>query len=114
MAYQGHIISSQPEVSTITASSQSSKWSSGVFDCCEDMSICLFGTFVPCILACQVAEKLDECCCLPYLPGTLLAMRTSIRERYHIPGTICDDWLMIYCCGYCALCQMAREMDMRK
>ncbi|KAG8433858.1 hypothetical protein GDO86_012286 [Hymenochirus boettgeri] len=44
-----------------------SQWNSDVFDCCEDMGICLCGTFIPCILACKVASDMGECCCLPML-----------------------------------------------
>lgn len=44
----------------------------------------LCGTFVPCILACQVAQDSDENCCLTCLPGALIALRTSIRNRYNI------------------------------
>lgn len=44
----------------------------------------LCGTFVPCILACQVAQDSDESCCLACLPGALIALRTSIRNRYNI------------------------------
>ncbi|CAI9580417.1 unnamed protein product [Staurois parvus] len=91
-----------------------SQWSTNVMDCFEDMGICLCGTFVPCILACRVATDYGECCCLPLVFGTTLAMRTGIRERYHIPGTICNDWVCVTFCGQCTLCQMARELKARK
>ncbi|PIO11793.1 hypothetical protein AB205_0047710, partial [Aquarana catesbeiana] len=102
----------------------------------------LCGTFVPCILACKIASDYGECCCLPILGGATLAMRTGIRERYHIPvrvrlsirhkvissvftikifssvfflqGSICNDWVRLVFCGPCALCQMARELKARK
>uniref|UniRef100_A0A8C3FEW8 PLAC8-like protein 1 n=3 Tax=Emydidae TaxID=8476 RepID=A0A8C3FEW8_CHRPI len=53
-------------------------------------------------------------CFLPCLPGTLLALRTGVRERYHIEGSICDDWLVMACCGPCGLCQLSRELSHRK
>ncbi|XP_073458153.1 cornifelin homolog A-like [Aquarana catesbeiana] len=90
-----------------------SQWSSDIMDCCADMGICLCGTFVPGILACKIASDY-ECCCLPILGGATLAMRTGIRERYHIPGSICNDWVRLVFCGPCALCQMARELKARK
>ncbi|XP_066463248.1 cornifelin homolog [Eleutherodactylus coqui] len=92
----------------------SSQWSSDVMDCCDDMGICLCGTFVPCILGCRVASDFGECCCLPFLFGTTVAMRTGIRERYGIPGSICDDWVCLAFCGQCTLCQMARELKARR
>ncbi|XP_069598743.1 cornifelin homolog [Ranitomeya imitator] len=104
-------ISQQPQA--MQYATTSSQWNSDVMDCCEDMGICLCGTFVPCILACRVASDYGECCCLPFLPGTLIAMRTGLREKYHIPGSICNDWVCFACCGQCTLCQMARELKQR-
>ncbi|XP_077312735.1 cornifelin homolog A-like [Lithobates pipiens] len=106
-----HPVTMQPQAMQAYATSQ---WSSDIMNCCEDMGICLCGTFVPCILACRIASDFGECCCLPMLMGTLLALRTGIRERYHIPGSICDDWVRLVCCGPCAICQMARELKARK
>ncbi|XP_064425711.1 cornifelin homolog [Latimeria chalumnae] len=116
MAYQSEVFTSQPQmtVTTFSISNQSSSWSSGLCDCCADMSICLCGVFLPCILACRVAQDFEECCCVAFLPGSLLAMRTGIRERYHISGSVCDDWVAMCCCGPCSLCQMARELTRRK
>ncbi|KAM4016365.1 cornifelin homolog B-like [Anomaloglossus baeobatrachus] len=110
MAYP---VSSQPQTmqSYVTSSSQ---WHSEVNDCCEDMGICLCGAFVPCILACKVAKDYGECCCLPCLPGTIIAMRTGVRERHHIPGSICNDCVCFTFCGPCTLCQLAREVKHRK
>ncbi|XP_040182791.1 cornifelin homolog A-like [Rana temporaria] len=105
-----HPVTMQPQAMQAYTTSQ---WSSDIMNCCEDMGICLCGTFIPCILACRVASDFGECCCLPILPGTLLALRTGIRERYHIPGTICNDWVKFVFCGPCATCQMARELKAR-
>lgn len=44
----------------------------------------LCGAFIPCILACKVAQDHGESCCLPFLPGAMLALRTSIRNKYSI------------------------------
>ncbi|KAM9298937.1 cornifelin homolog [Gastrophryne carolinensis] len=110
MAYP---ISTQPQVMAYTTTS--SEWHSDVMDCCEDMGICLCGAFVPCILACRVSTDYGECCCVPYAaPGALLAMRTGIRERYRIPGSICNDCVCLTFCGVCTLCQMARELKARQ
>uniref|UniRef100_A0AAZ3R4I2 Uncharacterized protein n=1 Tax=Oncorhynchus tshawytscha TaxID=74940 RepID=A0AAZ3R4I2_ONCTS len=88
MAYQSEmVISSQPQVTinnyTVT-SSGSSDWSSNVCDCCDDCGICLCAIFVPCILGCKVAQDNGDSCCVPFLPGALIALRTSIRSKYRI------------------------------
>ncbi|KAM9852752.1 cornifelin homolog [Aulostomus maculatus] len=115
MAFQPNVISSQPQVSVTqyTVSSGLSDWSSNVLDCCEDCGICLCGTFVPCILECKVAQDSGECCCLPLLPGAMTALRTSMRSRYHISGSVFDDWVVMACLSPCGICQMAREQKMR-
>ncbi|KAM4652370.1 cornifelin homolog B-like [Discoglossus pictus] len=107
-------INSQPQGVQAYSTSSSSQWSSEINDCCEDMGICLCGAFVPCILACRVASDYGECCCLPFLGGTVLAMRTGIRERHRIPGSICNDCVCLTFCAPCTLCQMARELKIRK
>ncbi|XP_063797698.1 cornifelin homolog [Pseudophryne corroboree] len=96
-----------------TTTSKTAQWNSKVMDCCDDVGICLCGAFVPCILACKVASDYGECCCLPLIGGALLAMRTGLRERYHIQGTICNDCVCLTFCGPCTLCQMARELKHR-
>ncbi|KAE8593603.1 hypothetical protein XENTR_v10019214 [Xenopus tropicalis] len=107
-------ISSQPQAVPGCTNSNTNRWNSDVFDCCQDLGICLCGTFLPLCLACKVAQDYGECCCLPVLNGTIIAMRTGIRERYQIPGTICNDCVCLTFCGPCTLCQMARELNARK
>uniref|UniRef100_A0A4W5L3K9 PLAC domain-containing protein n=1 Tax=Hucho hucho TaxID=62062 RepID=A0A4W5L3K9_9TELE len=63
------------------------KWNSRILDCCIDRRVCLCGTFCSMCLACQMAERYGECFCLPLLPTTMMMMRTSMRERYNIPGS---------------------------
>ncbi|KAM8927520.1 cornifelin homolog isoform 2-T2 [Pelodytes ibericus] len=103
----------QPQM-FVAATPKSTEWDSGICDCCKDSGICLCGAFVPCILACRVAKDFGECCCLPCLFGTSIALRTGIRERYHIKGTICDDCVYLTFCPCCTMCQMARELKLRK
>ncbi|KAG8429199.1 hypothetical protein GDO86_018076, partial [Hymenochirus boettgeri] len=86
MAYP---VITQPQVApafvTSISTGISTQWNSDIFDCCDDMGVCLCGTFVPCILACKVASDYGECCCLPMIGGSVLAMRTGMRERFRIP-----------------------------
>ncbi|CAH2319061.1 Hypothetical predicted protein [Pelobates cultripes] len=87
-----------------------SQWSSNVCDCCDDIGICLCGTCFPCCLASKVASDFGECCCLPCLSGTVLALRTGIRERYRIPVFIlsmfhpfCDVKMHQFYCNLCII-----------
>ncbi|XP_063798706.1 cornifelin homolog B-like isoform X1 [Pseudophryne corroboree] len=109
-------VSMQPQVVQVYTTTTDSKgqWSSNISDFFDDVGICLCGAFVPCFLACKVASDYGECCCLPVVGGALLAMRTGIRERHHIPGTICNDCVCLTFCGPCTLCQMARELKEKK
>uniref|UniRef100_A0A8C3SKU6 PLAC8-like protein 1 n=1 Tax=Chelydra serpentina TaxID=8475 RepID=A0A8C3SKU6_CHESE len=36
------------------------------------------------------------------------------RRETSCPGSICDDWLVMACCGPCGLCQLSRELSHRK
>uniref|UniRef100_A0A3Q2HUQ3 Placenta associated 8 A n=1 Tax=Equus caballus TaxID=9796 RepID=A0A3Q2HUQ3_HORSE len=87
-----------------------SSWQTDVFDCCDDLGVCLCGTFFPLCLSCQIASDMDECC----LCGGSVAMRTLYRTRYGIPGSICDDYLCLMCCPNCTLCQLKRDIDKRR
>ncbi|XP_005857444.1 PREDICTED: placenta-specific gene 8 protein [Myotis brandtii] len=87
-----------------------SDWQTGTFDCCADIGICLCGTFFPLCLSCQIASDMNECC----LCGASVAMRTLYRTRYGIPGSICNDSLMLMCFPQCTLCQLKRDIEKRK
>ncbi|XP_056398471.1 cornifelin homolog isoform X2 [Hyla sarda] len=113
MAYP---VTAQPQVVQVFTNSNplASQWTSDVMDCFKDIPVCLCGTFLTPCLACRVASDFGECCCLPAVGGAVLALRTGIRERHHIPGTICNDCVCLTFCGPCTLCQMARELKARK
>ncbi|MBN3310651.1 CNFNA protein, partial [Amia calva] len=78
---------------------------------------------------CKTTSEFGECLCLPLLdpwfcmavtcsvgmiPPIALSMRSTIRERYNIKGTICGDCCVVTCCNSCAWCQMARELKHHK
>ncbi|XP_068099180.1 cornifelin homolog B-like isoform X2 [Hyperolius riggenbachi] len=89
-------------------------WSSGLCQCFEDLPMCLIGCVCPCLLPCYVSALFGELCCLGLLPGAMFALRTGVRERYRIPGSLLNDYCAICCCTTCALCQMAREVKARQ
>ncbi|XP_010357081.1 cornifelin isoform X1 [Rhinopithecus roxellana] len=108
-------VTSQPQCTTTSCyQTQLSDWHTGLTDCCNDMPVCLCGTFAPLCLACRISDDFGECCCAPYLPGGLHSIRTGMRERYHIQGSVGHDWAALTFCLPCALCQMARELKIRE
>ncbi|XP_075062245.1 cornifelin homolog [Mixophyes fleayi] len=111
---------------TVTVT-QGPLWSSGMCDCCEDCGICCCALWCfPC-MQCNTVSEFGECMCLPLLdpmmmgyigcsgvcPPITMAMRSSVRERYKIQGSICDDCVRSCCCYSCTWCQMAREIKRR-
>eukprot|EP00064_Thunnus_orientalis_P021739 superscaffoldBa00006808_g21907 len=73
----------------------------------------------PCF-ACKTSRELGECLCLPMLdvfgciPPITMSMRVSVRHRYGIQGSLCNDCVCSTFCLYCVWCQMSREMKKRK
>ncbi|XP_075457153.1 PLAC8-like protein 1 [Ascaphus truei] len=88
-------------------------WSTGLFSAFSDKTVCACGLFLLPCLECHLTRIYGECPCFPLLPGSLLALRVGIRERHKIQGTMCEDWLAVYCCWPFAVCQMARELKRR-
>ncbi|XP_051579302.1 plac8 onzin related protein 6 [Myxocyprinus asiaticus] len=115
-------VSVQPAMVVTTENVKLNQWSSGVCDCCEDMSICCCGFWCPYCLMCKTSEDFGECLCLPLLemcfggllPPVTLTMRSTMRERYRITGSIQNDCCVATCCTVCVWCQMARELKARK
>ncbi|XP_037391371.1 cornifelin homolog B-like [Pygocentrus nattereri] len=96
-----------------------SQWSSGIFDFYNNVPECCYSFWcLPCI-ACSTAKNHGECFWLPllefgFIPPITLSMRTSVRERYHIEGSICNDCVYSSFCCPCVWCQMSREINIRK
>uniref|UniRef100_A0A4W3HR91 Uncharacterized protein n=1 Tax=Callorhinchus milii TaxID=7868 RepID=A0A4W3HR91_CALMI len=80
-------------------------WRAGLLPLCP--LPCLCGLFCPFCLGCEIAGAMGECCCC----GTSVAMRTLIRTKYNIQGSICNDHCIHECCLMCSLCQMKREIN---
>ncbi|XP_063055526.1 cornifelin homolog B-like [Engraulis encrasicolus] len=93
------------------SASQKTRWSTKVLDCTADMPVCICGWCFGPLLACQLAKRYDESCCLPFLPGGVVALRTKMRQKYNIEGNILDDAMASF--FPCTLCQMAREYKAR-
>ncbi|XP_052418314.1 cornifelin homolog [Carassius gibelio] len=115
-------VSVQPGMMVSTTNMTSTLWSTGLCDCCDDIGICCCGLWCPYCLMCRTSEEFGECLCLPLLEicfgGMLhpitLSMRSAMRERFHIKGSIQDDCCTVFCCSLCVWCQMARELKARR
>ncbi|KAJ8008375.1 hypothetical protein DPEC_G00104170 [Dallia pectoralis] len=113
------VVNIQPGV--FQSPDQKTPWSSGICDCCEDIQICCFGFWCPWCLLCQISSDFGECFCLCMLdwfsgciPATSMALRSTLRERFRIQGSICSDCAVVTFCTQCSWCQMAREIKLRR
>ncbi|KAM3869083.1 cornifelin homolog B-like [Diretmus argenteus] len=98
----------------------SNQWGSGICDCFDDMAECCFAFWCCPCFACITTKAYGQCLCLPllemfggFIPPITMSMRVSMRERYGINGTMCNDCVYATCCPACAWCQMSREMKRR-
>ncbi|XP_030848812.1 cornifelin homolog [Strongylocentrotus purpuratus] len=90
------------------------EWTTDVCACCDDMTICLCTIFVPCY-PCMLAADMNESCCVPMcIPNAGISMRAVVRSRHNISGNLMNDCVAMSCCGFCATCQLAREVQMIK
>ncbi|KAG7322690.1 hypothetical protein KOW79_014036 [Hemibagrus wyckioides] len=103
----------------VLESKESDEWHSGICDCCDNKAECCFVFWCCPCFACMKTKEYGQCLCLPLLdmcgivsPATW-AMRVSMRHRYGIKGTLCNDCLIATCCTPCTWCQMSREMKLR-
>nr|XP_054749552.1 cornifelin homolog B-like [Lytechinus pictus] len=87
-------------------------WSTGLFSCSKDVNTCLMGTFVPChmcFIASSLGESLLAGACVPF---SNLVLRTLLRGRHNIEGSVMNDCLVTTLCPCFAQCQLAREIRM--
>ncbi|XP_062393692.1 cornifelin homolog A-like [Sardina pilchardus] len=89
------------------------EWSSRLSGFCEDKSMCCYALTCPLLMSTGVTEQYGEGFGLGAVPFSLMALRSDIRERYNIKGSLCLDWMVGCCCGPCAVVQMAKEVNKR-
>ncbi|KAH3728689.1 placenta-specific gene 8 protein-like [Dreissena polymorpha] len=87
-------------------------WTSGLCGCCEDIGSCCMTFWCSGASACSIAVRVGDSFCMPLcVPDAGLAMRVRVRGLGDIKGSICNDCLVMCCCGPCGACQMHRELD---
>ncbi|GKA49444.1 PLAC8 motif-containing protein [Tanacetum coccineum] len=74
------------------------KWSTGLFDCTEDMSSCKSKTYI-----------------VDRHPGITFSTRELllVMQEYMFREQPCNDVFVHCCCEFCALCQEYRELKNR-
>ena len=93
------------------------EWSTGLFGCFDDITICLLSYFVPCYQAGKNAEAVGESCILwgllywLFSPIAGMIIRGKIRESKGIEGSAIIDLLLHWFCVCCAVAQEARELQ---
>lgn len=97
-------------------------WQTGLFECCSDIEICIVGMGCPCCLYGNNNHSLKDtgCCCpcLSYLlccgPLQHCSFRKSMRNKFNLQESPCNDCCVAFCCGPCGICQEAREFKYRQ
>ncbi|KAL2079056.1 hypothetical protein ACEWY4_024800 [Coilia grayii] len=121
VAMANMMVVSQPGV--VLPAVSSSHWSTGVFDCFEDLPSCCFGFWCFWCFTCRTSREYGECLCLPLVdffglggcvPAIAMAMRAEMRQRYGIRGSLVEDFGYSFFLAPCVYCQMSREMKARQ
>ncbi|XP_022150496.1 protein PLANT CADMIUM RESISTANCE 11 [Momordica charantia] len=101
-------------------------WSTGLCDCCNDISICCLTCWCPCISFGRIAEILDRGSPSCGVSGTLYLVilslsgwsclytclyRSKLRGQFSLEETPCSDCCVHCFCQQCALCQEYRHLQ---
>ncbi|ELU15424.1 hypothetical protein CAPTEDRAFT_224572 [Capitella teleta] len=94
-------------------------WKNGLCGCFGNCGLCIVTYFAPCVTAGRVAETQGKGCCLygclsilgPIGIYTRATVRKMVREQKGIEGSFCNDCVMHWFCGMCALVQEGQEVD---
>ncbi|KAL3654385.1 Protein PLANT CADMIUM RESISTANCE 11 [Castilleja foliolosa] len=101
-------------------------WSTGLCNCCDNVSICCLTCWCPCITFGRIAEIVDRGSTSCGVSGALYSMimcvsgcaclyscfyRSKLRGQYFLEERPCTDCCVHFCCETCALCQEYRELQ---
>ena len=117
---QGALLPPQPQV-IIANRTIVNQWSHGLCGCFDNIGLCCMAFWCPCIVFGRNAEYLGKDCALwaalfvcadmalvPWIPGFIL--RSELRRKHGLAGDDCNDCLVWFCCGLCAMIQEAQEI----
>ncbi|XP_044490039.1 protein PLANT CADMIUM RESISTANCE 11-like [Mangifera indica] len=100
-------------------------WSTGLCDCCDNVSTCFLTCLCPCVTFGRIAEIVDRGSTSCGLSGTLYTLlmcltgwpclyscfyRSKMRGQYLLEERPCTDCCVHCFCEQCALCQEYREL----
>ncbi|KAG6671465.1 hypothetical protein I3842_16G004500 [Carya illinoinensis] len=100
-------------------------WSSGLCDCCDDVSSCCLTCWCPCVAFGRIAEIVDRGSTSCGVSGALYTLilcvtgcsclyscfyRSKLRGQYFLEESPCTDCCVHCFCQECALCQEYREL----
>nr|GME19929.1 protein PLANT CADMIUM RESISTANCE 9-like [Ipomoea batatas] len=103
------------------------QWTTGLYDCWDDPSLCVKSCVCPCIIHGQLVEILDRGttsrglgCLISYAMGSIHCgcvyggiYRSKLRKLFNLPEAPCSDYLLHCCCCVCSLSQEYRELKNR-
>ncbi|CAF0816373.1 unnamed protein product [Brachionus calyciflorus] len=89
------------------------EWSNELCNCFSDVGECCFAFFCPICYQIKIFIDAGETCC-SWCFGGLVPLRTKIRTRNKIKGSICSDYCTLMWCGFCATVQMGIELKNTK
>ncbi|KAJ7191024.1 hypothetical protein O6H91_13G014600 [Diphasiastrum complanatum] len=109
-------------------SRRAQKWHYGLFECLMEPKLCILTFFYPCGTFTSVATNVTdgqispEEACTDFMTYSLIlgcfcytcCYRRKLRNRFHIRGCCCCDFLAHCLCFSCALVQETRELKLRK
>ncbi|KAH7516560.1 protein PLANT CADMIUM RESISTANCE 11 [Ziziphus jujuba] len=114
-----------PPLTTSTASHSPLPWSTGLCDCCDDVTSCCLTCWCPCVTFGRIAEMVDRGSTSCGVSGALYTLilcvtgcscmyscfyRSKLRGQYFLEESPCTDCCIHCCCEECALCQEYREL----
>ncbi|XP_071963278.1 cornifelin homolog [Antedon mediterranea] len=86
------------------------EWKTSLIGCGDDFESFLLSVFCPLCVSCDIASRIGENNCIAIVPGGLLALRTRIRTKKNIKGTMCGDCMIQCCLCQLSVAQMYREV----
>ncbi|VVA17932.1 PREDICTED: PLANT CADMIUM RESISTANCE [Prunus dulcis] len=101
-------------------------WSTGLCNCCEDVSSCCLTCWCPCVTFGRIAEIVDRGSTSCGVSGTIYSLmlclvgcsclyscfyRSKLRGQYLLEERPCTDCCVHFCCEECALCQEYRQLQ---